>query len=335
MVRERANGPCRRGPDGAYSDAIRGLQMDVGTRLVIKDAAVHFRDFAVGKGFFYRRAPQHASQLRVCWRKNGAEQATMAFVAGRSIAEFHVPAAPERARDLVLEVPPDARGKVILGVHRLLDRNFLYRRCTGTGVEIGPGPKPQILPSDSTSVRYVEQMPPEKWASLYGADSLVPVNRTLWDRYVVGNADDIPAEPESLDFIFSSHVVEHLANPLGHFAYWSTLLKPGGVVVAVIPDREGCKDFVFRNSGLEEIEDEFRSGDMAVQLRHYQRWAEHRLPGQSAEEIMRSGRSIHAHFYTPKSMRGILERFHAEAGYRAFSVISSQNHKDFFVVLEK
>lgn len=335
VARLRAAHLRARGPTAAFTSKVRGVTMPPGTRLEVRNAAEHFRDFAVGKGHFYAQGEAGVSQVSLGWRGDTGPTAATLNVAGPVLAELPVPAAPEGTRHLVIEVPPDAPGPVALGVHRLLDRSYLYARCVGTGVEIGPGPKPQILPGESTSVRYVEQAPPEKWAELYGGDSLVPVDDSLWEHYVVGNADDIPVDPGSLDFIFSSHVVEHLANPLGHFAYWATLLKPGGVVIAVIPDREGCKDFVFRRSSLEEIEAEFHAGDMDVKLRHYERWATHRLPGHSAEEIMASGRSIHVHFYTPKTMRNILQRFHKDAGFRDFSVVSSQNHKDFFVVLEK
>jgi SAM-dependent methyltransferase len=335
VVRVRARHVRTRGPKEAFTDRIRGFAIPPGTRIVVRDAAVHFRDFAVGKGYFYSGPIDGPTCVSAGWRgADGTVSAVTTQVDG-PLAELHVPAAPAGMTDLVIEVPPDAAHPLAFGVHRLLDRRYLYSLCTGAGVEIGPGPKPQILPSDETAVRYVEQSPPQKWAELYGGDSLVPVDDSLWDHYVVGNADAVPVEPGSLDFVFSSHVVEHLANPLGHFAYWSTLLKPGGRVVAVIPDREGCKDFVFRRSSTEEIEAEFRAGAMGVELRHYERWAKHRLPGHSAQNIMESGRSIHVHFYTAKSMRDILARFHAQAGYSAASIISSQNHKDFFVILEK
>ena len=144
-----------------------------------------------------------------------------------------------------------------------------------------------------------------------------------------------PAGDASLDFIFSSHVLEHLANPLGHLAYWAKLLRKGGRTIAVIPDREGCKDFVFEDSTIDELEGELAAGMMDVQLRHYERWARHRMPGHSPEEIMRSGRSIHVHFYTPASMARVLGKHYLRLGYSDCRVVWSENHKDFFVILEK
>jgi ubiquinone/menaquinone biosynthesis C-methylase UbiE len=157
----------------------------------------------------------------------------------------------------------------------------------------------------------------------------------LWDRYVVGTADNIPAEEASLDFIFSSHVVEHLANPLGHLAYWAKLLKPGGLVVAVIPDKDGCQDYAFAPSTVAEIMAEWEAGSMQVTIEHYRRWGKIQMPGSTAEALMESGRSIHVHFYTPAFMANLLAQTVARLGFQRFTVTSQPNHKDFHVVLEK
>lgn len=152
---------------------------------------------------------------------------------------------------------------------------------------------------------------------------------------LVGNADNIPATPGSLDFIFSSHVVGHLANPLGHLAYWASLLRSGGILAAVIHDRSGCKDYIFEPSSTEELVAEWQDGSMSPTLAHYQRWAKYRAPSADPAEIMRSGRSIHVHFYTPKSMEAVLKQMHRKLGYRTYAITKELNHKDFFVLLEK
>ena len=52
-------------------------------------------------------------------------------------------------------------------------------------------------------------------------------------------------EDGSLGFIFSSHVFEHLANPLGHLEHWYAKLRHGGLIVGIVPDVGGSKDYVF------------------------------------------------------------------------------------------
>jgi hypothetical protein len=317
-------------------DHVRGIRLSPGMRIVVRDAARHWPGFRRGEGIFYAQSGRASkSLLHVAWQEAGQALATAAFEPGAALETVRVPATVSASANLVAEVPAHSSGPVFFGVHRLLDRQDLYRWCKGKGAEIGPGSKPQILPAPDVDVTYIEQATPDQWQALYGIDTKTPVDTSLWDRYVVGNADRIPAEPASLDFIFSSHVVEHLANPLGHMAYWATLLRKGGVVAAVIPDMKGCKDFVFTPSSVDELAGEFREGDMTVKLHHYQRWGAHRAPGKDAREILESGRSIHVHFYTPDSMRSALKGHFRQLGFSSFEITSSANHKDFFVLLKK
>ncbi len=319
-------------------DTVRGLMLRSGMRVVVKQAGKFWQNYALGEGVFKFRS-NGACDVKVVvgWSADHGETlvSETVLIARTKLSDAPVRATTGAALDLVIQVPLQKGAKLFFGIHRLLDRNQLYSCCKGSGVEVGPGPKPQILPGAETRVKYVEQATPDQWQKLYGKDTKVPVNPTLWDLYVVGNADNIPARPASLDFVFSSHVLEHLANPLGHLAYWATLLKPGGVVAAVIPDRDGCKDYVFSPSTGEELEVEYRKGSMIPTLDHYRRWAKHRAPNMDPAEIFASGRSIHVHFYTPHSITSVLMKMHKELGFRKFKVISEHNHKDFFVLLEK
>lgn len=49
-------------------------------------------------------------------------------------------------------------------------------------------------------------------------------------------------EDRSYDFILSSHCLEHIANPLGALNEWLRVLKPGGHLILVLPDKEGTFD---------------------------------------------------------------------------------------------
>lgn len=314
---------------------MRGVRLDPGTRIVVCRASDHWPAFAQGNGVFYVRSMGISRGIaRIAWVDGERSLVDQPVAFGPSIQTIKVPASHGHG-DLVVEVPRDSRRPMFLGVHQLLDRSVLYALCKGRGVEVGPGPKPQILPGPRVDVSYVEQSTPEDWTRLYGKDTKTPVDPSLWNRYVVGNADNIPVAPQSLDFIFSSHVIEHLANPLGHLKYWNSLLRKGGTVTAVIPDMEGCKDFVFTPSTAQEISEEFLAGDMEVRLHHYERWTAHRAPDKQATEVLATGRSIHVHFYTPSSMRSLLRDNCAAMGFKSSEVIATPNHKDFFIVLKK
>jgi SAM-dependent methyltransferase len=222
-----------------------------------------------------------------------------------------------------------------LTVHEVLHREEIIKKCQGKGIEIGPGPKPQVIPSRKVDVTYVEQSAPEDWERLYNDTGNYKVSPQLWSRYQIGEACDLPVENNSLDFIFSSHVFEHLANPLGHLKHWQTKLKDGGKVLGIVPDLSGCKDYVYRPSSMSEILAEQTSGNMEPTIEHYARWAKYRRPGKNPEEFYKAKRSIHVHYYTKWNMTEILQYAVENLGYTSFEMRYVPNHKDFYFVLLK
>lgn len=314
---------------GAHDCIIRGLILRSDMRIVIKDAANFWPNFARGEGrFIFQSLGLRKVNIFVGWGGNSLSEYEK-IKANQIPKTYSIQARKGDSPNLIIEVPSQKGAKLFFGVHRLLDRKKLYRLCTGNGIEIGPGLNPQIKSSDRVNVKYIEQATPDEWEKLYGIDAKKTVDPKLWNDYVIGNANSIPVKSNSQNFIFSSHLVEHLANPLGHLEYWGTLLKKGGVIVAIIPDKSGCKDYVFKESSFEEIEEEYKSRLTEPTLAHYQRWSKYRMPHSNALDLMEAGRSIHVHFYTPQSMQDILKKMIRSIGFNEYSVISEHNHKDF------
>lgn len=320
---------------GSHDSIIRGLILRSDMRIVVKNAANFWPNFTRGEGnFIFQSLGGRKANILIGWGRDSLSEYEK-IRAKQMPKTRSVQARKGDTPNLIIEVPSQKGAKLFLGIHRLLDRKKLYQLCTGNGVEIGPGLNPQIKSSDKVNVKYIEQATPDEWEKLYGIDAKKNVDPKLWNDYVIGNANCIPVESNSQDFIFSSHLVEHLANPLGHLEYWGTLLKKGGVIVAIIPDKSGCKDYVFEESSFEEIEEEYKSHSTEPTLAHYQRWSQYRMPHSNALDLMEAGRSIHVHFYTPNSMQEILKKMSKNIGFSDYSIISEHNHKDFFVILRK
>ncbi|MBD1544883.1 class I SAM-dependent methyltransferase [Roseibium aggregatum] len=220
-----------------------------------------------------------------------------------------------------------------LFVHKALSRSSILSFATGTGIEIGPGPKPQVFQSETTSVRYLEEMPQDKWKELYDRSGKFNTETADFADYIIGTADSIPADPQSLDFIFSSHVFEHLANPLGHLARWQALLKPGGVILAVVPEMHSTKDICAKPSTVEELKREMAENIWRPTEYHYDRWLKMRGAKWSIKEVMDKNLSIHVHFYDRDSISRVLETAVTELGYSSYSIVHSDNHKDFYFCL--
>lgn len=77
----------------------------------------------------------------------------------------------------------------------------------------------------------------------------------LEDVDYVGSATEIatiipPKDLGTFDYIVSSHNFEHLPNPIKFLQGCEKVLKPGGILSIVVPDRRGCFDYFRPNTQL-------------------------------------------------------------------------------------
>jgi SAM-dependent methyltransferase len=100
---------------------------------------------------------------------------------------------------------------------RLADVNFTSKYFVGDGLDIGGKPDPLAL-----------------YAELFcRVESIL-----TWDwedgdaQFLSGMAD------ESIDFIHSSHCLEHLVDPAEGLRNWMRVLRPGGHLIISVPDED-------------------------------------------------------------------------------------------------
>jgi SAM-dependent methyltransferase len=109
-------------------------------------------------------------------------------------------------------------------MRRLADVNFTSRYFVGHGIDIGGKPDPLVLYS-------------ELFCRL---DSV----RT-WD-WEDGDAQFLATVGDgSIDFVHSSHCLEHLVDPRQGLANWLRVTKPGGYLVVTVPDEDLYEQGVF------------------------------------------------------------------------------------------
>lgn len=126
-------------------------------------------------------------------------------------------------------------------------------------------------------------------SSIFGARGIFPVYplaaridncnfdyRTLWEGEIkpqggfhfdtrrapgqqfVAEATDLRFLPDDgYEFVLSSHMLEHSANPLKALREWLRLLKPGGTLFLVLPHREGTFDHRRPVTPLQHLVDDF------------------------------------------------------------------------------
>jgi len=104
-------------------------------------------------------------------------------------------------------------------------RDLTTPYCTGNGIDIGSGGDPVVpwainmdLPS-ADFLYYHSDNPPTQYIQ-FGGDCL-----------------NLPFKDETLDFVYSSHLLEDFADWMPALQEWSRVLKVGGRMIVLIPDK--------------------------------------------------------------------------------------------------
>ena len=217
-------------------------------------------------------------------------------------------------------------------------REHLLPLARGTGVEVGPGLRPQVLPKPGVDVSYIEQEDPREWLNLYNKTGERPTlpPEDLLKRYVRASAVALGGIADrSLDFIFSNHVFEHLPNPLGVLTNWLTALRPGGLVLGVVPDPRYTFDCRQPVMTTDEALAEEVIGGHDVNLAKYERWCRYTEPRHRPDSLIKRGYSIHVNFFTPETFRSTMAVLEARGVIDRVFVFTARNHKDFAFALRK
>lgn len=127
-----------------------------------------------------------------------------------------------------------------------MDRNDKILRLidkADTGLEIGPSYSPIAPKSGGWNVEIADHLDApdlrEKYAA-WGVDvgSVEDVDYVITDK----SLSETIGKPGHYDFIIASHVIEHTPDMIGFLQDCETLLKPGGVLSLVVPDKRFCFD---------------------------------------------------------------------------------------------
>lgn len=113
--------------------------------------------------------------------------------------------------------------------------------CNLFGVEIGG-------PSSTGAIIY---------ANSNNMDNIIFSKQTVWSNHnedyyyyknkkgkvIINDAVHVSlVQNESYDFCFSSHSLEHIANPLKAINEWLRIIKPDGHLIIIVPEKSMCFD---------------------------------------------------------------------------------------------
>jgi SAM-dependent methyltransferase len=116
------------------------------------------------------------------------------------------------------------------------------------------------------------------YPQLAALDTLDFAERTIWSesqeetvpgRRLIAEAGNLGEVTDgAYDAVLASHVLEHLANPLGALGEWRRVVRPGGHILLVVPHRDGTFDHRRPVTSLAHMRDDAERGTGEDDLTH-------------------------------------------------------------------
>lgn len=98
------------------------------------------------------------------------------------------------------------------------------------------------------------------WSDIRGGNNFKYDAEKLPGRQIISDAVDLSAIPScSYDVLFSSHAIEHIANPIKALAEWKRIIRPGGHIILVAPDMRFTYDRKRPVTAIEHIVADFEN----------------------------------------------------------------------------
>ncbi|HWH93278.1 MAG TPA: methyltransferase domain-containing protein [Baekduia sp.] len=146
------------------------------------------------------------------------------------------------------DVLRNARWRAAGHMTRPLDHRFTAPLRGAAVLEIG-GPS-RLFAGDgllpvypiAASVDNVQFAAETAWHDLSGQPDFAPEDAPLGVQHLLDGAHLEGLADDGYDAVISSHVIEHLADPLGGLEAWARVARPGGHLLMVAPHHEGTFD---------------------------------------------------------------------------------------------
>lgn len=132
------------------------------------------------------------------------------------------------------------------------------------GIEIG-GSASNAFGLNTINIDYTPAMTVYKLDEIRTCGDYMPVD-------IVAFGEKLPFTDNSWDFIVTSHVLEHIANPIKGLLEWHRVIRPGGFLFLLVPHKERMFDKDLPRTTLEELIKRFETDFKSTDYGHHNIW---------------------------------------------------------------
>ena len=187
-------------------------------------------------------------------------------------------------------------------------REIFSRRLSGRGLEIGALHRP-LVAHDKMCVQYIDRLSIQEMKEHYPELKEL----ALVEPDIISDAETLTGVADNAyDFIVSAHVIEHMLNPIGSIENWLRILKPGGLLYLIVPDKRAIFDKKRPRTSLEHIIADYYQPSEERDFLHYLDYATYvhdrsQLDAyQDAIKLRDEDYSIHFHVFIPTDIVNLL-----------------------------
>ncbi len=204
------------------------------------------------------------------------------------------------------------RDKISVRTDSINWRAHFSNQLNGEGLEIGPLHRPMITHS-GMNMKYVDRCTVADLREHYPELKDLP----LVEPHILDDAEVLKTVAnESFDFLISAHVIEHMKNPLFALEQWARVLKPGGLIYMIVPDKRVTFDKKRVRTNTAHIVLDYKQPSAERDYEHYLDYAVHvhgkTQPSEAlieADRLLEIDYSIHYHVFIPEDVVALLEWF--------------------------
>lgn len=179
----------------------------------------------------------------------------------------------------------------------------------GAGIEIGALHQPLRVPSHVV-VKYVDRMSAADLRRQYAELADLP----LVEPDIIDNGETLATLPDaSEDFIVANHFLEHCQDPFRTLQNLFRVVKPGGVLYMVVPDKRLTFDAARPCTTIEHLMRDYAEGPAWSRRAHFEEWSrlvnkrtDDALVDDEIRHLQNIDYSIHFHVWDAPHLLGFL-----------------------------